>query len=443
MNTLWNETASIPRRNPLPGDLTADVAVIGGGMDGILTAFYLSQAGKEVVVLEADRIGNGQTAGTTAKITIQHGLIYQSLLKNRGKEMAQLYAAANRQAGKEWDRLIHSRSIFCDYEKQPSLLYSVLHEAAIQREVQAAKAVGIPAHFTTQTNLPFPVKGAVVFPDQAQFHPLRFLEAISGPLTIYEKTAVTSVHDQGDRQVLKTHHGTVTARDVVFACHYPFPLIPGWFFVRLYQSRSYLLALRNAPKVSGMYLGIEKEGLTFRDFGDYLLLGGKGHRSGNVKGDPLKDLKRIASHLYPEAQLCGAWSAQDCMTLDRVPYIGRYAARSPHWYDATGIEKWRMTSSMVSALMLTDMISGKTSPFEPLYTPQRFPLRASAKEFALHGATVTKGLLSGLGKGKMNCPHMGCKLSWNPAESVWECPCHGSRFDKDGKLLSGPAQTSL
>ncbi len=441
-NTLWNETVQIPARSPLPGDLTADLAVIGGGMAGILTAFYLSQRGKQVVVLEADRIGNGQTSGTTAKLTIQHGLIYHSLRKKRGPAIAALYKEANEQAFQEMERLIKNRSISCDLEKQPSFLYTRTDETPLHREYEAAKALKIPAWLTKNTSLPFSVKEALCFPDQAQFHPLKFLKEISRSLTVFEHTPVTSVEDFGSVQLLKTHRGTVSAKDVVFACHYPFPLLPGYFFLRMYQSRSYLLALEHAPKVHGMYLGIEADKLTLRDAGNLLLFGGGERRTGNIKMNSEKDLETAALRLYPNARIRNAFSAQDCMTLDHIPYIGAFSSKRPHWYLATGFGKWGMTASMASALLLTDLICKGSSPFAPLYDPGRFPLRASVKELSMHGAIVARGLIRGLGKEALTCPHMGCKLSWNPADSVWECPCHGSRFDRKGKLLDGPAQTS-
>lgn len=443
MKTIWTESVSLPARNHLPGNLSADAAVIGGGMAGILTAYYLSQAGKQVVLLEADRIGSGQTCGTTAKITSQHGLIYQKIQKNIGNVPARLYASANQHAITEFERLIRTRSIFCDFQKCSACLYSVLDAEPILKESKAALESGILSSFTTDTELPFSVKGAVYFPNQAQFHPLKFLEAISSLLTIYEKTPVISVKNAGTQQLLITPYGTVSAKDVVFACHYPFVNIPGYYFLRMYQSRSYVLSLSGAPEFHDMYLGIEKEGLSFRSFGGYLLMGGKGHRCGKPSARPYTALAQTARHLYPQSKLHSRWSAQDCMPVDHLSLIGRFSHSTPHWYVATGFQKWGMTSSMISAHLLTDLICGHASVFEPLFTPQRFHPKAAAAEFWIHSIESAKGLLSGFGKNTLRCPHLGCKLNWNPAENTWECPCHGSRFDSQGRLINGPAQTDL
>ena len=449
MKTIWTDTVFIPKRNPLPGNLSTDVAVIGGGLAGILTAFYLTQAGKQVIVLEADRMGGGQTAGTTAKITSQHGLIYQRLTRTMGKSTAALYAAANEQAIREYARLINSRAIFCDFKTSSACLYSTFHDEPLQKEMTAAREAGIKAELSTDTELPFSVRQALYFPSQAQFHPRKFLAAISCLLTIYEHTPVLSVKKSGSQSILYTPHGKVTARDVVFACHYPFPLVPGFYFMKMYQERSYVLALKGAGQLDHMYLGIDSDELSFRSIDDTLLLGGQGHRSGKLMDDgklrknPYECLAHTARHLYPGAVTCGHWSAQDCMTLDHLPYIGRFSLRTPHWYVATGFRKWGMTSSMVAALLLTDLICGRSSSLEPVFSPARFTFRASASELMAHGLESSKGLLSGLFCKSPRCPHMGCKLTWNPADSAWECPCHGSRFDEQGHLQSGPAQSDI
>ena len=443
MNTIWTQSVSIPSRNHLPGDLSTDVAVIGAGLAGILTAFYLSQAGKQVVVLEADRIGSGQTQGTTAKITSQHGLIYQKLQTFMGKKAARIYASANQKAIMEFQRLIQARSIFCDFKKCSSCLYSIQNASLLQQESRAALESGIHSQFTTDTELPFSVKGAVYFSNQAQFHPLKFLESISSLLTVYEKTPVLKVDKTQTHQVLSTPYGKVSARDVVFACHYPFPLIPGFFFLKMYQQRSYVLALSHAAQYETMYLGVEKEGLSFRSVGNTLLLGGNSHRTGKPSPQPYQSLSLTASHFYPHSTVCGQWSAQDCISIDHLPYIGRFSLSRPHWFIATGFQKWGMTTSMTAAHLLTDLIFGHSSAFESLFSPSRLNLRASAVEFMVHSIESGKGLLSGIGKKDRRCPHMGCKLIWNPEEHTWECPCHGSRFDSQGALIDGPAQTSL
>lgn len=437
MNSIWSDTG-IARRNPLSGDCTTEIAVIGGGMAGILTAYYLHKKGKQVMVLEANRVGSGQTSGTTAKITSQHNLIYEKLIQHVGMTQAGQYAAANQTAVREFKNLIQQNSIFCAYEELPSYLYSTTVSEPLRREADAARKLGIAADFVSETELPFSIRGAVRFDNQAQFHPMEFLQHLSMPLTIYEKTTVMSVN--GNK--LRTNHGTVTAESIVFACHYPFINVPGFYFTRLYQKRSYVLALRRAPRINGMYLGIEKEGLSFRQAEEYLLIGGRGHRTGEIPAaNPYKSLQAAASHLFPEAKTAAHWSAQDCMSVDSIPYIGQFASSKPDWYVATGFNKWGMSSSMVSAMILSDLICGRDNPYKEVFSPRRFHLKAAARDGVVHLGESVKGLTLGAANPSARCPHLGCKLSWNPAEHTWECPCHGSRFHHSGELLSGPAQT--
>lgn len=438
MESIWNKQTRIPGRNPLPGNLDTEVAVIGAGLAGILTAFYLAREGKEVLVLEAAATGMGQTSGTTAKITSQHNLIYHSLLANRGMDMMKLYAESNQAAIKECKRLIKDRCIQCHFEKKPAFLYTMEQPNAIHMEAIAARQAGIPASEVIDTQLPFTVKRALRFDSQASFHPLEFLEAISSSLTVFEHTPVLSVKGH----TVITPYGNVTAEKIVFACHYPFPLIPGYYFARMYQERSYVLALSGAPDLDGMYLGIDPDGLSLRPAGSMLLLGGQSHRTGVPKPHAYESLASSACHLFPQAAIACKWSAQDCITLDSLPYIGRFSRKNPHWFVATGFGKWGMTLSMVSALLLTDLICCGNSPWEHLYSPLRFPRISALPRLAGHVAESARGLVKGLFPGVMRCPHMGCKLSWNEAESTWDCPCHGSRFDSSGKLISGPSQTS-
>lgn len=438
MKSIWNQTCHIPGRNRLPGDLDTEVAVIGGGLAGILTAFYLSMEGKQVVVLEANTVGSGQTRGTTAKITSQHGLIYQKLLTDWGDAAMRLYARSNQQAVRDYEQLVSSRHISCCFEKKPAFLYTMEQPDVIHLEALAARRAGIPAQEVTDTPLPFGVRRAVCFPDQASFQPLKFLEALSSAVTVFEHTPVT----RAEGHVLTTPHGQVTAQNIVFACHYPFPLMPGYYFMRMYQEQSYVVALSGAPSLEGMYLSIDSSGLSLRGAGSRLLLGGQSHRVGLPKPDPYGTLASQARWMFPHARIDLRWSAQDCMTLDSLPFIGRFSRKTPHWYVATGFGKWGMTLSMVSARLLTDLICGHSSPYEALYSPSRFRLRPSAPRLAAHTLESAKGLVKGLGHGVMRCPHMGCRLTWNKEESTWDCPCHGSRFDRLGRLITGPAQIS-
>lgn len=474
MESIWRQNTELPKRESLKHDITVDTAVIGGGMAGILTALLLQEKGVQTAVLEAETAGHGQTGNTTAKITSQHSLIYHSLIQLTGRENARLYANINRQAIKEYERIIAANEIECSFVKCPSYLYSTGENTLfLMAEANDAASLGIDASYTDVTTLPFPVSGAVKFENQAQFHPLLFLKAAADKVTVYEHTPVVSVEEG----MIKTPEAMVKADHVVFATHYPFLKSPGYYFLRMYQERSYCLALENAASLDGMYLSADPDGLSFRSCGSLMLLGGGSHRTGeNKQGGRYDFLRERANNFYPECIERAHWSAQDCMTPDGIPYIGRFSKSTPDWYVATGFNKWGMTSSMVSAMLISDLITGRENPCTALFSPLR-PFLSGPKSFYLeHGLKSAKGLskehfhkpeltaedlpaghggIVSYNGGKAavyrdendklyaipsKCPHMGCQLEWNPDDKTWDCPCHGSRFDYHGRLLNGPAQ---
>lgn len=437
MDSLWQKSVEISKRPPLDRDIQTTAAVIGGGMAGMLIAFYLQKKGIDTIVLEANRIGSGQTGNTTAKITASHNLIYNKLITQFGVKKAQQYATASQEAIEEYDRIIKDKSIDCEFVRCPSYLYSQLDDTALCAEVEAAKQLGLDVEFTVQTELPFPVKGAAKFNNQARFHPLKFLKEISEGITVYEQTKVKKVKDDQ----IDTENGTVHAKYIIFACHFPFMNIPGYYFSRMHQERSYVVAYEQVPAMQGMYLGIDDNALSFRKSGAHMLLGGLGHRTGeNPFGGRYDQLRTTGKILWPDSREVAAWSAQDCMTLDGVPYIGQYAASTPSWYVACGFQKWGMTNSMVAALLISDQIMGIENPWEEVFTPQRFQLSPSAKNMIEEGIQVIKGLAK---TGEKRCKHLGCQVEWNPDERSYDCPCHGSRYGENGELLDGPAQEDL
>lgn len=448
MESVWMEDTQIRKREPLPGDIEVPAVVIGAGLAGILTAYYLKQAGIRAVVLEADRIGSGQTKNTTAKITSQHSLVYDWMIRMFGRRMAEHYANANEAAIREYERLIQEKGIDCDFARCSACLYSRTDAAILEREAEAAESLGIKASFGTDCELPFSVAGVTRFENQACFHPLKFLAKMAEEVEVYEQTKVLKVESGR----VETARGCVSAAHIVFAAHFPFINVPGYYFARMYQERSYVEALKGAERLESMYLGIDRDGLSFRTCGDLLLLGGGSHRTGVYKGNGTgrgcgyETLRRKAQDIYPGCHEELRWSAQDCMTLDGLPYIGRFSRRNQDWYVATGFGKWGMTTAMVSARILTALISGKECQEADIFSPQRPFTVQAAKELAVHGAHTVKGLAKHLlpsGNKRIipNCPHMGCRLEWNPAEESYDCPCHGSRFDREGHLLDDPAQT--
>lgn len=473
MKSVWSETTEIPERPTLSSDLSVEVAIIGAGLAGILTAFFLQRQGKQVIVLEADRIGGGQTKNTTAKITSQHGLVYDKLIRKYGLAKARLYAKASQEAIQRYQNIIEENNIDCDFERLPSYLYSTREREKLIREAKAASELGLPATYLETAPLPFSTAGAVCFENQAQFHPLKFLGQISKDLEIYENTMVYSV--KGHR--IMTNQGTVNAEHIVFATHYPFPIIPGFYFLRQHQERSYVVAYSGEKKLAGMYYSIDEHGLSLRSFENLILLGDSMHRTGkNESGGSYAAIREQAKTYMPEAKEVAHWSAQDCKTHDLLPLIGIYSRFRPYWYVATGFKKWGMAFSMISAMMISDKICGKENPYQKLFSPQRFHPLVAAHDFMFdvgisirglvtgyhvwsctkekdlekgHGGIVRKGLRryaayrdeeGNIHRISFRCPHMGCELLWNPDELSWDCPCHGSRFDYDGNLIDNPAQ---
>ena len=429
LNSIWAET-SLPQFPRLQGDKTTQILIIGGGMAGLLCAFRLKQAGADVLLVEAGRICGGVTQNTTAKITSQHGLIYHKLLHKLGREKAGMYLQANQQAVADFHALC--KDIPCHFEAQSAFVYSLDDRQALEQEVHALHLLGYPAGLKEDLPLPFHTVGAVKFRHQAQFHPLEFAAHIARDLPIYENTPVRVM--EGTTAI--TDHGRIRAEKVIVATHFPFLNRHGSYFLKLYQHRSYVLALENANFPGGMYIGSEENSLSLRAFGNQLLLGGGGHRTGK-QGGGWKELSAFAARAYPQAQEIARWATQDCISLDGVPYIGQYSTNPPNLFDAPGFNKWGMTGSMVAAKILTNLILEQENPWAEVFSPSRSILKP---QLAINGAESVLNLLRPT---VPRCPHMGCALKWNAAERSWDCTCHGSRFAEDGKLLNNPAQKRL
>ena len=430
MTSLWEQTWEHPAFAPLEGDCSTDVLIIGGGMAGVLCAHELHRAGVPYILAEAKTLGSGITGNTTAKITSQHGLVYGKLLRKYGLERARLYFSAQEAALRQYRELC--RGIDCGFEDQDAYVYARTDRRELEQELRALEQLGIPGEFTDRVPLPFPVAGAIRFPHQAQFHPLRFLSAIAQGLHIHEHTPVRELI--GTTAV--TDRSRIRAQKIIVATHFPFLNKHGSYFLKLYQHRSYVIALEHAPQPEGMYVDASPTGLSFRSYGKLLLVGGGGHRTGKPGGG-WTELRGFAGSHYPQAVERYHWVTQDCMSLDGVPYIGPYSASTPNLYVATGFNKWGMTASMAAAQILCNLAQGKESPYGEVFSPSRSVLHP---QLAANGWEATVNLLTPTSP---RCPHLGCALKWNPQEHSWDCPCHGSRFTAEGELLDNPATGDL
>ena len=420
----------MPRFPQLEKDIHTDVLVIGGGLSGLLCAWNLHRAGISCVLIEENRLMEGVSGRTTAKITSQHGLIYEKLLKKFGPENAKLYWQANQAALAEFRKLAEEADF--DFVSQNSYIYATGGTETLEGEMAAYEQLGIPARWETELPLPFSVTGAVSFSNQAQCHPLKLATHIAKDLQIYENTKALSF--VGNR--VQTPKGVVTAEKIIVATHFPLLNKHGAYFLKLYQQRSYVIALENALQTEGMYLDCEENGLSIRTADKWLLLGGGGHRTGK-QGRGWELPETTAKRYYPEGKIVVRWATQDCMTLDGMPYIGNYSKATPNLYVATGFQKWGMSTSMAASMILTNLMQGKENPYANLFSPVRSILH---KQLLCNSLETTVNLLRPT---KPRCPHLGCALHWNEREHSWDCSCHGSRFDKDGKVLNNPATDDM
>jgi len=486
--------ASIKRSDypVLENDIKVDIAIVGGGIAGITTAYMLKKQGVDAVILEADRILQGTTGHTTAKITSQHELIYSKIKKYMGEELAKQYADANETAIKTIEKIICENNIECDYVPQSAYVFTQddKYLEQINAEVETASSLGIKASFVEEIPFSIPIKGAVRFDDQAQFHPLKFLHPLAKKLEddgvrIFEQSRVVDIEEDGNYILITNRSKKVTAEKVIIASHYPFYNKHGLYFGRLYTDRSYVLAIKAKEKYpGGMYINIEEPARSIRslktDQGELILVGGDHHKTGQGEDTVLhyEALKEFANSIFTVEDYPYRWSTQDCMTLDSVPYVGHFTSKTPNLYIATGFGKWGMTNSIAAASILSDLIVKGDSPWKDVYNPSRQTIVASTKNFVVENLNVAKELIGGKilpapsdadikpGEGKVieingkkagayrdeqgtlhvvdtTCTHMGCELSWNSAEKTWDCPCHGSRFTYEGDIVEGPTVSPL
>jgi len=494
--SLWVTTGPSTAFPPLDGDLDVDVAVLGGGITGVTVARLLKAEGKSVALVEARRIGHGVTGYTTAKLTLGHGIVYTRLERQLGARAARLYAESNQAGVERVARFVEEEGIECDFERTVNVVYI---EAAsdvpiLGEELAAAGRAGVEARFTTETELPFRVAGAIEVGGQAQFHPRRYLVRLAerlpgGGSHIFELTRALDVREQGRVCVLETDRGAIRARDVVVATHLPF-LDRGLFFARTQPSMSYAISApidaEQAPR--GMYISVGQPTRSIRSTphsnpSRMLIVGGEGHTPGTEANtrDRYLALEQFLVDTFDAGQVEHRWSAHDYLPADDLPYVGRLTRGSEHVYVATGFAKWGLAKGTYAAMLITDLIVGRANPLTELYDTTRLRPAASARRLLLENAQVARhfflgrirsrpsreeiealrpgeGVVARVARrrvaafrddsGTLNtlsatCTHLGCPVEWNTAERTWDCPCHGSRFAATGEVIEGPATTAL
>lgn len=491
-SSIWRDTVHLPTFKPLKNHVNTDVLIVGAGITGITAAYMLANEGVKVTLIDAGQIASGTSGYTTAKITAQHSLIYDQLVANLGFEKAGLYYQANNEAS-EWIRnQIKAQTIECDYEIQPAIVYAMNDSEAkkIEKEKIAYDRLGIKGTLTDSIDLPFAVKNALVMPDQAQFHPLMYLHALIADLVkmnvpIYEETMAVAIKEDPDPLVTTKQGFSIRCRKVLICSHFPF-YDNRFYFARMFPERSYLIACETEKQFSGgMYLSAGDPKRSIRSLRlnhkNYLLIGGENHKTG--RGERMEAhysrLESFARQNFGDLSIAAHWSAQDFTTLDQVPYIGRLTKNSSNLFVAAGFRKWGMTTGTLAAKLLTDLAMERSNPYTEVFSPSRFEAGPMLANFLIENIGVAGQLAKGklirpkpldehlqndqgmIGSlhgrrvgayrdkdGKLTvvdatCPHLGCEVNWNQGERTWDCPCHGSRFEANGKVIDGPAQKPL
>lgn len=490
--SLWSTDVEAEAHPPLTGELQVDVVVVGGGIVGMTTALLCKEAGRSVAVLEADRVASGTTGGTTGKVTSQHDLFYATAIEELGEAAARRYADANQAAIPTIRELADRHGIDPYASELPSYVYTRDPDTVeqLRAEVDAARKLGLPASFATDIGLPFDVAGAVKFDGQLQIHPTRLVHGYAravdgGGSSVHERSRVVRVSEDGDTVLVSTEDGTVRARHAVVATLLPIT-DRGFEFAKTRPTRSYGIAVQlDAEPPEPMYISAESPKRSLRhyhgDDGVYLVVVGESHETGH--GDDLSRHYRVlidfAEEHFPVRSVAYRWSAQDYVPVGGVPYVGRLNF-TERVYVATGFKKWGLSNGTAAAQIIHDRIEGRDNPWAEVFDSQRKEPLSKYVEMAKDNAHVAKRFLSdhvsppgsdeadqlepGQGivvrvgarlvavskdaGGQVHavdavCTHLGCVVNWNDAETTWDCPCHGSRFDADGEVLTGPATRNL
>ncbi len=460
MESFWDlERNSYNKFKSLSKDINADICVIGAGLTGLTTAYYLSKIGKKVVILDKDRICSHTSCGTTGKVTSQHGLIYKYLKDSQGKEFAEKYLKANEKAVQNIKKIIQDENIECDFEQKSAYVYTQSKEdlKKIKDEVKVTKELGIESEFLENIDLPINILGAIEFKNQSQFHPLKYCYGLAKAIEkndgdIFEDSKVIDVVKEDEYYNTITKEGTVTSKYVIIATRYPIINFPGYYFLKMYQSTSYAMIFDTKMDINlnGMFINSEEPQNSFRTVKykdkNLLLAVGYDKKTGSeIVGNPYEYLKARVKNMFPNAEELKYWSAEDCITLDKIPYIGDFSKAMDNIYVATGFNKWGVTSSNIAGNIIKDRILGIENEYEDIFRSSRLEMIKNKDEMMNMMKEAGEGIVVKRIKTveTPTCSHLGCKLSWNEIEQTWDCSCHGSRFTKDGLVIESPALNDI
>ena len=491
MESYWVKTTTRPSFPCLQENIDCDICIIGAGITGIMTAYMLRESKFKICIIDKGEVCSGVTENTTAKITSEHGLIYKYLEDSFGLEFAKKYLESNEEAINTIEEIINKEQIECDFARTSNYIYTCKEEyiQRIKDEVETVNKLGLNAKFIEKATLPFKIKAGIEFPNQAKFHPLKYLYGIiekikDNNVQIFTNSRVQDIERNENSYSVKTDKNSIQAKYVVMATHYPIKNFPGMYFLKMYQDRSYAITIEPLEKFDeGMYLSAESPVASFRPIdNDLLIIGGQDHKTGENGMDLdvcYKSLETYAKEIFPQMKVKYRWSTQDCVSIDKVPYIGEFSNLMPNLFVATGYKKWGMTTSHVAAKIISDKILGVANEYQDIYKATRLRpiknykemgnmLRQSFYSLGINklkrpkykfedlendegGVVEYKGKKLGVYKDKNGkifvvkpyCKHLGCELSWNNLEKTWDCPCHGSRYDYTGKLINEPSTKDL
>ncbi|MCF6139030.1 FAD-dependent oxidoreductase [Pseudalkalibacillus berkeleyi] len=490
---IWQSNIQTPQFDALREHKTVDIAIIGAGITGITTAYFLLKAGFTVALIDAGKVMSGTTGHTTAKLTAQHDLIYDELIHHIGKDQAKLYYEANQEAIEYIAQLITEHGVDCGFSRERATLYATdpSSHQKLKKEFEAYEKLGIPGKLSNEIPFNINIESALVMDNQAQFHPLQYLLFLVNEIknaggSIYENTTAIDIQTDAKPVVVTREGWKITCDNVITSTHFPFFDGKGFYFTRMHAEKSYVLAIKPSKEYpGGMYLSTDQPKRSLRSATingeQYVLVGGESHKT----GQGINTMKHYeALYQWAESTIgiknaAFRWSTQDLVTIDNIPYIGPISSNHDNIFVATGYRKWGMTTSVVAASILRDLITKTDNPYCKIFTPSRFIADPGVKDFIVQNADVAGHFIAGkVGlkekrieemssdegavvkvKGKRTgaykdengyihlvdttCTHLGCECEWNSGDRTWDCPCHGSRFSYDGSVIEGPANRPL
>lgn len=493
MKSFWNKKIENKINFPrIKENIETSVCIIGGGLTGLNTGYYLSKE-TDIVIVEKDEICSSTSGKNTGKITSQHGMFYKYLIESNGKKFAKKYLEANEKAIDNIEKIIKNENIECDFEREIAYVFSRTENGInqIKDEKKAIEKIEKgKGQVVENIDLPIPEASAIKFDNQAKFNPVKYAYGLANCILknngkILENSKATEINKVGNKYEIYVNEYKITADKVVLATRYPTINIPGYYFLKMYQSTSYAIVADVKENLfDGMYISLDMPVVSFRTINDngkkLLLAVGYDYKTGveqTVNG--YSKLEDTVKKMYPKAEILYKWSAEDCISLDKIPYIGEYSNLMKNIYVAIGFNKWGLTTSNIAANIIKDKIQGKENEYEEIFKSTRLEpiknkdevknmLKEVKDSIVLSKFKLPKESVDSVenGQGKIVqvnnnkvgvyksetgeiftvkpvCTHLGCELYFNNYDKTWECPCHGSKFSYDGKALEVPGIKDL